>query len=112
MPVVVSAVTEADFLTKTTQNMINLCTASDQDPQYKEAIHFCHGYLVGAYHYHYVSNEGPEFEQKICFPDPRPTRNATIAKIVTWMQQHPEHLNETPVETEFRALLDLWPCKK
>ncbi len=107
-----AAVTEEDFKAKTTQNLVNLCTATETDPQYKEAIHFCHGYLVGAYHYHHAEKTGPDSKTEICFPDPRPTRNAAIAKVITWMQQHPEYLNEPPVETEFRALMDIWPCKK
>ena len=112
VPTVASAVTEEDFKAKTTQNFINLCTVSEEDPRHREAIHFCHGYLVGAYHYHYAINDGPDLKQHICFPDPEPTRNEAIAKVIMWMQQHPEHLNESPVETEFRALMDLWPCKK
>ena len=46
MPALVSAVTEADFEAKTTQNLLSLCTASPNDPRYREAIHFCYGYLV------------------------------------------------------------------
>src|SRR5262245_61788171 len=49
VPALVGAVTEADFEAKTTQNLLNLCTAPPSDPYYREAIHFCHGYLVGAY---------------------------------------------------------------
>ncbi|MGZ8195399.1 MAG: Rap1a/Tai family immunity protein, partial [Methylosarcina sp.] len=39
-------VTEEDFVAQKTRNLINLCTASPQEPHYREAIHFCHGYLV------------------------------------------------------------------
>mgnify|MGYP006989115400 CR=1 FL=1 len=112
MPAIASAVTEDDFMAKTAQNIVNLCTATETDPQQKEAIHFCHGYLVGAYHYHHSENDGPEFEQQICFPDHEPSRNVAIAKVISWMQQHPEYMNEPPVEAAFRALHDLWPCKK
>jgi len=52
MPALGGAVTEADFEAKTTQNLLNLCNAAPSDPRYREAIHFCHGYLVGTYHYH------------------------------------------------------------
>ena len=45
-----SAVTEEDFKVKTTQNLINLCTALPLDPHYGDAINFCQGYMVGAYH--------------------------------------------------------------
>ena len=41
MPALVGAVTEADFEAKTTQHLLNLCTASPNDPRYRDAIHFC-----------------------------------------------------------------------
>ena len=107
-----SAVTEEDFKVKKTKNLINLCTASTDDPHYKEAIHFCHGYLVGAYYYYAAQHGDEKANQLVCFPEPNPTRNAVIEKVVSWAQQHPEFMNEMPVETEFRALTELWPCKK
>ena len=39
VPMLVSAVTDADFEAKTTQNLLNLCTASPNDPRYREALH-------------------------------------------------------------------------
>ena len=107
-----SAVTAEDFKVKTTKNLINLCTASTDDPHYKEAIHFCHGYLIGAYYYYAAQYEEDSANQLVCFPEPTPTRNEAIEKVVSWAQQHPEFMNELPVDTEFRALTDLWPCKK
>jgi len=112
IPGIANAVTEADFEVKTTKNLLNLCTASAEDPQYQQAIHFCYGYLVGAYHYYEAENNGPGDQQLVCPPKPEPTRNETIKKVVSWFQQHPEYMHEIPVETEFRALTDLWPCKK
>ena len=112
MPSFANAVTEDDFKAKTTHNLLNLCVVSTDDPQYEQAIHFCHGYLLGAYHYHASANNGDNGQLLVCFPDPKPTRNEAVEKVVVWIQQHPEYLNELPVETEFRALTDLWPCKK
>ena len=112
VPVIASAVTEEDFKVKTTKNLINLCTASTDDPQYKEAIHFCHGYLVGAFYYYAAQHGDEKANQLVCLPEPNPTRNEVIEKVVSWAQQHPEYMNELPVETEFRALTELWPCKK
>ena len=42
------AVSEKDFSVETTENLINLCAVAPDDPLYKWAISFCHGYLVGA----------------------------------------------------------------
>jgi len=30
---------------------------------------------------------------------------------VEWVKAHPQHWRETPVETEFRFLMEKWPCK-
>ena len=50
---VVSAnVTRDNFLDNTTQDLVTLCTAADDDPLRLAAIGFCHGYVVGVWHFH------------------------------------------------------------
>jgi hypothetical protein len=112
LPGLARAVTDEDFKAKTTQNLINLCTAADDDPRHGKAIHFCHGYLVGAYDYHVSQNSGPEGKLLVCLPDPAPTRNASIKMFVEWVKARPQYLDEKPVDTEFRFLMETWPCKK
>ncbi|MDD5319551.1 MAG: Rap1a/Tai family immunity protein [Methylococcales bacterium] len=107
-----SAVTEDDFKAKTTRNLINLCTVSPQDKHYEQAIHFCHGYLVGAYQYSLAESLDDPNKSLVCFPEPKPTRNEAIALFVAWTQKHPQFMSEMPVETEFRFLTEKWPCKK
>jgi hypothetical protein len=107
-----SAVTEEDFVAKTTRNLINLCTASPQDTFYEEAINFCQGYLVGAYHYSIAAKSKEPNELFVCFPEPKPARNQVIAMFVAWTQKHPEFMNDMPVETEFRFLAEKYPCNK
>jgi hypothetical protein len=53
------AVSEKDFEVQTTENLINLCTAAPDDPLYHQAISFCHGYLVDAFHYYEAARSGP-----------------------------------------------------
>jgi len=106
-----SAVTEQDFLVKTTRDLINLCTASPQDEHYKEAIHFCHGYLVGAYQYSLAEAASDPTQSLVCFTDPKPSRNEAIELFIDWAQAHPQFMTEMPVETEFRFLTEKWPCK-
>ena len=108
---VAGAVTEADFETKTTRNLINLCTAAPDDPRYREAIHFCYGYLVGAYDYYKAQTSGPDGRPFVCPPDPPPTRNQAIQMFIEWAKAHPQYMNEVPVETEFRFLMEKWPCQ-
>ena len=112
VPGVAAAVTDGDFEVKTTRNLLNLCTVSADDARYKEALHFCHGYLVGAFHYYVASVSGPNAKRLVCPPDPPPTRNVAIAAFIVWAQAHPQYMGEAPVETEFRFLTETYPCKR
>ncbi|MGD8668292.1 MAG: hypothetical protein PVI58_19985, partial [Desulfobacterales bacterium] len=46
------AVSQQDFQVDTTEQLLNLCSATPDDPFYTHAMNFCHGYLVGAYDYY------------------------------------------------------------
>jgi hypothetical protein len=105
------AVGEKDFEVQTTENLINLCTAAPDDPLYHQAINFCHGFLVGAFHYYEAAGSGSGGLQLVCLPDPPPSRNDAFAMFVEWVKAHPQYWNEKPVETEFRFLMQKWPCK-
>ena len=111
LPGFAGAVTEKDFEAETTQGLINLCTASADDPLYHHAINFCHGFLVGAFRYYEAAGSGPAGSKLVCLPDPRPSRNDAFAMFVEWVKAHPQYLKEKPVETEFRFLMEKWPCK-
>ncbi len=110
VPGLAGAVDETDFEMKTTEDLINLCTASPDDPLHAQAVNFCHGYLVGAYHYYQAVAAGPEGIQLVCIPEPEPSRNEAIAMFIDWAAARPQYWDEPPVETEFRFLIETWPC--
>ena len=110
LPALAGAVTEKDFEVKTTQNLIDLCTVSPKDPLYNQAVNFCHGFLVGAYQYYVAAAAGPDGVKLVCFPEAPPTRNEAIGKFIEWAKAHPQFMGEKPVETEFRFLIETWPC--
>lgn len=110
VPFTALAVETVDFEVKTTKSLLNLCTASPEDNLYAEAVNFCHGYLIGAYHYYEASRKGPNAQSQICMHETRLSRNETIDKFVAWAKTNPQHHNELPVEAEFRFLLETWPC--
>jgi len=107
----VGAVEKDDFVLDTTGDLIEICTVPKGDPLEEEAVSFCFGYLVGAYHYHVVANSGPKGKRLVCPPDPPPPRAKVVSMFVDWVQKHPEYLNEEPVETWFRFLIETFPCK-
>ena len=109
---VAAAVTDGDFEVKTARNLLDLCTVGPEDSRYKEALHFCHGYLVGAYHYYLATLAGPNVKPLVCPSDPPPSRNAVISGFIAWARAHPQYMNEAPVETEFRYLTETWPCTR
>ncbi len=105
-----TSVTDEDFEVQKTRNLVNLCSLSSDDPRYGAAIHFCHGFLVGAHEYH-MAAAGPERPPLVCIPE-TVSRDQAVEMFVTWAKQHPQFMNEPPVDTEFRFLLETWPCKR
>ena len=111
LSVSVGAVSENDFKADTTEQIVNLCTAKVKDPLYHQAVNFCHGYLVGAFDYYEAAHSGPKAFKLVCLPDPPPSRNEAIEMFIEWARAHLQHMKDNPVETEFRFLMDTYPCK-
>ena len=111
LPGLASAVSEEDFKAGTTEQIINLCTAKPDDPLYQQAVNFCHGYLVGAYDYYKAAHSGSEAFKLVCLPEPTPSRNDAIEMFIEWTLAHPQYMQDNAVETEFRFLMEKWPCK-
>ena len=109
-----AAVTDEDFVLSTTRNLVNLCSASADDPRAKEAIQMCEGYMLGAFHFYLATNAGKGDRgdmRLVCMPNPPPSRNETVAMFVEWAKANPQYMNQAPVESEFRFLSAKWPCK-
>jgi hypothetical protein len=107
-----AGVTEKNFELKNTRDLIDLCTVASDDPLYHQSVNFCHGYLVGAFQYYAAAAAGPNGVKLVCFPDNRPTRNQVIEMFVNWAKAHPEYMQEKAVDTEFRFLMEKWPCNQ
>jgi hypothetical protein len=112
VPAFAGELTKEDFQMKTTEDLIDLCTAPADSPLQEAAINFCYGYLVGAYHYYEAANEGPEGERLVCLPNPPPERTQVVDMFIKWVKAHPEYMKERAVDTEFRFLSEKWPCKQ
>lgn len=106
-----AAVNDEDFRLMTTQDLVDLCTVSADDPRAKEAIGMCYGYLVGAYDFYKATNTGKGSMRLVCMPTPPPSRNEAVGLFVEWAKANPQYMKDAPVETEFRFLSAKWPCK-
>jgi hypothetical protein len=81
------------------------------DPLYMAAVHFCEGYLVGAYHYQEALYSGPDQTPLVCPPNPKPSRDQAIAEYIAWAKSHPEYGKELAVNTMMKYLIEHWPCQ-
>jgi hypothetical protein len=106
----VASSSETAFLVTTTGDLVRLCKAEPTDPTGIAALHFCHGFAVGAYQYHQVAAAAENKPPLFCEPTPRPTRNEAVAGFVAWAQQSPKAMETPPVEGIFRYLAQRYPC--
>ncbi|TVR78150.1 MAG: hypothetical protein EA405_15225 [Rhodospirillales bacterium] len=99
------------FQVRTTADLIALCSVPENHADYVAAIHFCHGFAVGAYQYYWVLAGGEGGVRLVCLPDPPPARDAVIEDFVRWAQARPEYHDEAPVESIMRYLIGQYPCR-
>jgi len=107
-----AALTEDDFFIRNAQDLVALCGVAPGDPLAREAIHFCHGFVSGAWQYHQSVNSGPQSAKLVCPPDPPPTRAEAVAMFVTWARvpENGKYMTDPAVDTMFRFLIEKWPC--
>lgn len=99
-----------DFRIRSAQDLVDLCAVKTDDPLYASAIHFCHGFVSGAWQYHNSEESGPTGQRLVCPPEPPPTRDQAIAMFVTWSATHTDKLSEPAVDALFRFLIEKYPC--
>lgn len=103
------AVEKSNFQLKNAAGLVEICSVPVDDPLYVNAKEFCHGYLVGAFHY-YDATEPPS-NRFVCAPNPRPSRAEVMQRFVAWASEHPQYMNDRPVDALFRFLAETYPCK-
>jgi hypothetical protein len=103
---------ETNFQVATTADLVRLCEAVPSDATGIAALHFCHGFAVGAYQYHQIVAAAEKKPPLFCEPKPRPTRNEAIGGFISWAKQNPGAMNTPPVEGIFRYLAQYYPCRR
>lgn len=111
-PVGAMAVTQDNFHARTTGDLVALCDAPASDPMRVAAIHFCEGFMVGAYQYHEAERMGPKGQRLFCLPASGVTLDQAIGMFVSWAKDNPQYMQEKPVDSLTRFAMATWPCRK
>jgi Rap1a immunity proteins len=98
-----------DYQLRTSGDLLDICSLDSSHAGYYEARGFCLGYFAGGIDLHDALAAGRDFPQLAC-PTGQVTRDDVVAVFVNYARAHPEHLNERPMDTVFRAVSDEWPC--
>ena len=105
-----AAVEAENFIVGSAGDLAALCSVAPDDPLQPQALHFCHGFVVGAYHYHLKSTGGPAGSGFVCPPDPAPSRDQVIGEFVAWLGDHPAERAEDAVDALFKWAAQRFPC--
>jgi hypothetical protein len=106
------AVTPDDFLMRTTQDLVDVCSVKPGEPNYEGALGFCYGYGTGAFHYYQTQAAASPEDAFLCLPEPTPPRAHVVQWFLAWAGQNPQYLKEQPVDSFFRFLQATWPCRR
>lgn len=97
------------FELNTADDLVVVCSLSEEHPDYPTAHAFCIGYMTGALNYYRAIADGPAMEAFICNDRPIP-RNDMIAAFLAWSTAHPQLGAAPAVENVMRAAAQKWPC--
>lgn len=93
---------------RTAGELAELCGANPRDPGADAKINYCHGFAQGALdvELHYAGANKP-----FCFPNPMPTRTATLNDFVRWVRASPENAKFGAAPGLIRFMHERFPCK-
>ena len=95
---------------RTAGDLADLCAAPRTDPTGPEKQNFCHGYAQGALVME-LKREAAVGKKRICFPNPAPTREATMSEFVKWTRAIPKNQALPATDGLFTFLSERFPCK-
>lgn len=111
-PVVAGAVTQDNFLVRTTDDLVQLCSPGASDDLRIQAIHFCEGFVVGADQYYVAERAGTNAPRLFCAPTPSPSRDEVVRMFVDWARANPQYSSDRPADLLVRFGAATWPCGK
>ena len=104
------AATEANFGANTTGDLVELCTATPDNPIGTAAINFCEGFAQGAVLVEMQNQAAFRGPKLFCMPNPPPSRNQALNDFVNWAGSAPDRLAQSSTDGLFRFLSERYPC--
>jgi hypothetical protein len=108
LPAQTQPLSEQNFQVRTGHDLLELCDPPAGDPYARDAIHMCHGVVLGAYGVHQAV--AGRLGRVVC-PPANVTRADGVRVFVSWARAHPENLNEPAIDALFRAWAASYPCR-
>jgi hypothetical protein len=108
LPLPVRAAEPITIRTNTAGELAEACGTNPREPGADAKINFCHGYAQGAIT---VQLHDAGEKKPFCFPNPAPSRAATMGEFVNWVRAIPDRRSMPAAEGLFRFLGERFPCK-
>ena len=104
------AAMEANFGANTTGDLVELCTATPDNPIGTAAINFCEGFAQGAVLVEMQNQAAFRGPKLFCMPNPPPSRIQALNDFVNWARSSPDRLAQSSTDGLFRFLSERYPC--
>jgi Rap1a immunity proteins len=97
-----------DLKVRTAGDLAALCASDPNSPAADAKINFCHGFAQGAVddRLRMAADKKP-----FCFPNPTPTRTATMREFVGWVRSSPANRDLPALDGLFKFFGERFPCK-
>ena len=113
VPVVFAAGAHAadpGFPVRTAGDLVGLCAPRPVDPHGIAKQNFCHGFAQGVLSGELERVRAAKGTQRICIPNPGPTRTQTLADFSKWVQALPANANELAAASLLKFMVERYPC--
>jgi Rap1a immunity proteins len=107
----VSAITADEFRLRSGTDFVALCETPATDPLYMAAVHMCHGFGAGTYQTIQALTRHEKLAPVICPPEPPPSRNETVSRLLEWSRRNAQYQTEPPAEMVARFFISEFPCR-
>lgn len=98
-----------NFDLQATRDLVALCSDSQDDPLYAEAMQLCYGFIAGVAQLHRALVNADDVKPVAC-PRHAVTREALVQVFLSWARANPAEMDALPVDGVMRAAAAEWPC--